>query len=206
MNMQEYVELLIDNGFQVIMCEGATTYCHFSIDDKIGYVQADKYGKFKFSSEHKPCRSCGTGFSLGDDGTYEPKVEAAHNACNMHCPGWSRQHVKDIKKWKSLDEYMEKSTVLKWHYVKTYSGWEGSKQDLGEYLQAGNIVDDAMYDYFLCVMPPACHSARYVQIGEAARHNDDDQPMFSTLQKIDGHWLYAGIMTTPEGEENTYQY
>ena len=90
--------------------------------------------------------------------------------------------------------------------MKTHIGWEGSKQNLDEYLQVGDIVDDAMYDYFLCVLPPACNSAHYLQIGEPAKHDDNDEPMFSTLKKVDGHWVYVGEMTTPEGEDNLYSW
>jgi hypothetical protein len=90
--------------------------------------------------------------------------------------------------------------------IKTKKGWQESKQDLSQYLQPGDIVDEDMFDYFLEVMPPTCQSDRCLQIGEPFTHDDKGRPMFSTLEKINGQWTYTGIKVTFESEKCLYIY
>ncbi len=89
--------------------------------------------------------------------------------------------------------------------VKTRKGWETSGQNLGEYLQVGDVVDEEMEMYFLEVLPPATWTSRVIQIGEPYDHDHRGLPRFSTLEKIEGNWVYKGNRTKPEhwgeGEE-----
>jgi hypothetical protein len=79
--------------------------------------------------------------------------------------------------------------------MKTYAGWKG---DLGDYLQVGDEVDEEMYWYFVEVLPPSTFVSNEVQIGEPVRHNDKGQPLFATLQSLDGEkWFYAGVLPVP---------
>lgn len=87
--------------------------------------------------------------------------------------------------------------------MKTKEGWEKSKQNLTEYLQVGDAVDDEMYYYFIEVLPPACMSSRCVQIGEPYTHSAAGAE-FMTLEKQDGQWVYAGIKAIPKGEKCLY--
>lgn len=87
--------------------------------------------------------------------------------------------------------------------MKTYKDWNGSGKDLHEFLQIGDAVDDEIYDYFLGVLPPACNSSRCLQIGEPYTH-DAGGPLFETLEKIDGQWVYTGYKHTPKTEKCLY--
>ena len=80
--------------------------------------------------------------------------------------------------------------------VKTLEGWNESHVNLDRYLQVGDQVDDAMFDYFLGVLPPAYYSDSIVQIGEPYSHVNG-WPTYSTLARkagvhCDGPWHYAG--------------
>ena len=87
--------------------------------------------------------------------------------------------------------------------MKTKKEWDNSKQNLGQFLQVGDVVDDEMYDYFLGVLPPACNSATCLQIGEPYTHSAAG-PHFPTLIKKDGQWTYAGNIPTPRDEACVY--
>ena len=88
--------------------------------------------------------------------------------------------------------------------MKTKRAWHESKLPLGEYLQPGDVVDEEMMYYFLEVLFPACYSSRCIQIGEPYTHTSNGEPMFSTLERIDGNWVYTGIKTTPATEQALY--
>lgn len=75
--------------------------------------------------------------------------------------------------------------------MKTYSGWGESKLTLGKYLEVGEAVDEAMFDYFLCVLPPAHYSKSILQIGEPYKHVNDE-PTYLTLVKTQNGWTFAG--------------
>ncbi len=76
--------------------------------------------------------------------------------------------------------------------MKTYRGWADAKVSLGKYLKVGDVVDYAMYDYFLCVLPPAYYSNVMVQVGEPYTHVKDI-PAYMTLVKNQNGWVYAGV-------------
>lgn len=90
--------------------------------------------------------------------------------------------------------------------MKTKKEWESSKKCLDEFLQVGDVVDDEIYDYFLCVLPPACNSARCLQLGEPSTHNSDGRACFETLKKDGQNWIYAGVLPVPNGEIDRYVY
>ncbi len=75
--------------------------------------------------------------------------------------------------------------------MKTYIEWNGSVLDLSAFLQIGDAVDQEMADYFLCVLPPACHRSDLIQIGEPYSHVQG-RATYSTIRKVDGTWMYCG--------------
>lgn len=87
--------------------------------------------------------------------------------------------------------------------MKTYQDWCKSGKDLSKFLQIGDVVDEEMYYYFIEVLPPACMSNRCVQIGEPYSH-DAGGPVFDTLEKKNGNWIYTGYKNTPKGETCLY--
>ena len=96
--LSEFVKELKDKGYKVYAPENLTTYCHFVKDDKIGYVEAGDYG-FNFSTVHKPCTECGTGFQVHREITH-PTLEMAKD-CMVVAPHWAydRRAVKKYKNW-----------------------------------------------------------------------------------------------------------
>ena len=122
--LKEFTDLLLNNGYRV----AAHTHEHhtpelsswiiFSKDDKIGYAQDDRFQGISFSTVHKPCRECGTGFRAVDP-THEPTLKHAESAL-IFAPSWATYPQRQaIKKYKNLDDYMEKSTVLDYVELKT---------------------------------------------------------------------------------------
>ena len=87
--------------------------------------------------------------------------------------------------------------------MKTKTQWDKSKQNLSDFLQVGDVVDEEMKDYFIEVLPPACMSSRCIQIGEPFTHNAKG-PMFETLIRGPDGWTYAGILNTPKNEKCLY--
>ena len=109
-NLIRFIELLKKNGFEVYVPEKFTTYCHF-VKDNIGYVECSDFG-FNFSTVHKPCQECGTGFSVYRE-TWIPTIEKA-NDC-FYIPNWvHNHHASIIKKYKNWKEYEETNNWTKW--------------------------------------------------------------------------------------------
>ena len=104
----EFVEELKNNGFKVYTPGNLTTYCHFVKDDKIGYVERGDYG-FNFGSVHKPCRECGTGYSIHREVNC-PTVEMAAD-CLVYAPHWATgKDWQAIQKYKNWEDYTNQST------------------------------------------------------------------------------------------------
>ncbi len=72
--------------------------------------------------------------------------------------------------------------------IKTYANWKG---DLEDYLQIGDVVDEEMADHFLNVLPPACWTAKIIQIGEPNSHVGG-KATYATLEKTSQGWVYRG--------------
>ena len=107
----EFVGELKSHGFKVYASENLTTYCHFVKGDKIGYVERGDFG-FNFSTVHKPCTECGTGFGMERE-TYNPKVQMAED-CLLLAPHWaSNRDLQAVKKYKNWEDYVN-ATENRW--------------------------------------------------------------------------------------------
>jgi hypothetical protein len=84
--------------------------------------------------------------------------------------------------------------------VKTYADWTKSRLDLSHFLQPGDAIDDAMFDYFLGVLPPKTSRTDLLQMGEPYDHVQG-RPTYSTLHKVEGRWIYAGHCHAAECNE-----
>ena len=99
----EFTEKLKNKGFKVYAPKEITTYCHFVKYDKIGYVESGDYG-FNFSTVHKPCSECGTGFGMERE-THNPTVEMAFD-CLVEYPAWASNADRHaVKKYRNWEEY-----------------------------------------------------------------------------------------------------
>ena len=79
--------------------------------------------------------------------------------------------------------------------MKTKQGWDESKQNLTDYLQVGDEVDDDIVDYFIEVLPPQIQTPSVIQIGEPY-DNTPEGDTYTTIKKVASKWVYAGILTT----------
>ncbi len=99
----EFVKELKAKGFKVYAPAKITTYCHFVKDDQIGYLERGEYG-FNFSSVHKPCHECGTGYQIHRE-INRPTVEMAED-CLVLAPHWAwSKDVLATKKYKNWEDY-----------------------------------------------------------------------------------------------------
>lgn len=87
------------------------SYFYFTDGKNIGYCQEGNFGGITFSTVHKPCRECGTGYRITDDpGTYQPTIEEA-KAAFILAPSWARHSdIKAIRKYADWNEYTAKNT------------------------------------------------------------------------------------------------
>lgn len=76
--------------------------------------------------------------------------------------------------------------------VKTLEGWNTSKQDLDRYLNVGDYVDDGIFDYVLCVLPPEYWSGDVLQMGEPVGTRQYGHTWLTLKRVADGHWVYCG--------------
>lgn len=122
--LNEYAKLLLDNGFTIIAPKEASTYFHFSKDNKIGYVQDDRFRGCTFTSVHKPCRECGTGFGMEENRDKELyllplSVDSALKTINMGAPSWATSNEANaVKKYKDIadftnDHFRKDSIIIK---------------------------------------------------------------------------------------------
>jgi len=114
--MKTFVKELLDNGFRVFTSENRqawekTSYVHFEKNGNIGYCQLNVFGGFDFSTCHKPCRECGTGYRLNSEGV-NPTIEWAESTF-IDAPHWARSNArKAIRKYNGVDDYVENERVL----------------------------------------------------------------------------------------------
>lgn len=80
---------------------------------------------------------------------------------------------------------------------KTMEEWESSGiTAFDDYVALGDEVDEEIVDNFLGMVPPACHTKRLMQMGEADQHlpnaNGNYEATYMTFEKSDGQWYYRG--------------
>jgi hypothetical protein len=108
--MSEFIIELKESGFKVYTSDKKEnpSYIHFVKDDKIGYCQNSDFGMWSFSTVHKPCRECGTGFNVVDRIEY-PTIKLAES-CLVNIPQWAAHDRKYsngvVKKYKDWNDYI----------------------------------------------------------------------------------------------------
>jgi hypothetical protein len=113
--LSETVQFIKEKGFRVWTFEsrGPIKQVFFTDGKNIGSA-SEYFSGITFSSVHKPCKECGTGFRMSDE--FAPK-EDFKNAFYF-APNWATsQQMKAIKKYASWDEYLNKNTILKYYEI-----------------------------------------------------------------------------------------
>ena len=96
-------------GFDVytrepVMPSAPVTYAFFTDGVNIGYIQIGRNGgMYSLGTVHKPCRECGTGYSVG---SIDIITKEALDVSFIHHPNWAKKSdIKSIVKYKDWDEY-----------------------------------------------------------------------------------------------------
>lgn len=97
--MQDLIDSIKAQGFQVFGPEKLTTYVYFTDGVRIGYAQDNNIGGVRYSTVHKPCTQCGTGFAAQD-------VQSAL----AHAPHWATSGDRSaVRKYKDFEEFKSKN-------------------------------------------------------------------------------------------------
>lgn len=105
-DLKQFAELLKNNGFTVIVSKRHPfKWLYFEKDGKIGTMSRDGFTGFRFATVHKPCRQCGTGFSIGSD-CFTPSIEMALESL-CFAPAWAKaKDTAAIRKYKDIEEFI----------------------------------------------------------------------------------------------------
>ena len=101
----QYAKQIKDLGYTVFVSSGSDGYV---VNDKnqIGYFSFGYYG-INFTTVHKPCRQCGTGFRVTDDEVQNITKQIVDSVFST-APYWGSQYIQFVKKYSSLDEFKKK--------------------------------------------------------------------------------------------------
>ena len=95
--IQEIIDSIKSQGFQVYAPEKLTTYCFFTDGIRIGYAEFNRQEWVRFSTVHKPNSYTGTGF----------KAENIHEALS-HAPDWASAGEREIScKYKDFADFQK---------------------------------------------------------------------------------------------------
>jgi len=95
--IQEIIDSIKSQGFQVYAPEKLTTYCYFTDGIRIGYAEFDRLEGAKYSTVHKANSYTGTGF----------KAENIHEALS-HAPDWVSANEKAASfKYKDFADFQK---------------------------------------------------------------------------------------------------
>jgi len=83
--------------------------------------------------------------------------------------------------------------------IKTLEGWHASDyHDFLDYVQPGDQVDQAIYDYMLGVVPPAYQGWWGFLMGEPANSDSKGRQLYMAFHDRGGHYFYNGLVTLEE--------
>lgn len=123
--LQKLIDLLSRHGFKIYAPierreTAKTTYLFFVKDNKIGYVQDNRYGGLSFSTRHKLNSRTGTGFQVGDGLT--KGLLAAAEECFAIAPQWAgSKDRQSVVKYDSWEDYISDpvNNIIKYREVTT---------------------------------------------------------------------------------------
>ena len=80
--------------------------------------------------------------------------------------------------------------------MKTYKQWSDSQQDFKAFINAGDEIDEDIYDYFLGAVPPARWEKQGYLSGEPYSHNSNGEAMYFMFTIEARHkYFYRGLAT-----------
>lgn len=109
----KFANELKNNGFIVLIPnrDQESSWIKFFKDGYFGSIECDRFGGFNFSTVHKPCKECGTGYGIEQNTNLT--IENA-NKCLIKAPKWATfPDVRAIKQYKNVEDFIN-STHNKW--------------------------------------------------------------------------------------------
>jgi len=110
--LTEFANELKAAGFNVLVsAKHPFEWLHFEKDGKFGTVSPNGFFSYNFSTVHKPCKECGTGYGMERDTNLTVKYAAN---CLIFAPNWAAsKDMAAIKKYSSIEDFIN-STHNKW--------------------------------------------------------------------------------------------
>lgn len=105
----------------------------------------------------------------------------------------------------------ERKKITDSYAIKTYNGWQNSGfRSFQDFCVPGDLVDEAMVDYFVNIVPPVLQRSSCTQCGEPYSYemNDRENPQktYTTFhQIIDGLWQYDGCCFYGENQNRVLE-
>lgn len=83
--------------------------------------------------------------------------------------------------------------------MKTFSEWQQSGVSFHQFVEAGETIDEEMFDYFLGVVPPQFMSngGQFFLAGEADCF-DGEELLYSSFFRNGDKFFYGGLMPISE--------
>lgn len=118
----EYCEIVKSFGYRVfISLDPLYNYAYIVNEkDELGYMQLGDFGfGVRFSTSHKPCRECGTGFGLNDGVNSISKITKQDvEECFIIYPKWATRSQREaVKKW-TFTERMREDVFFREHITE----------------------------------------------------------------------------------------
>lgn len=145
----DYCKTVENLGYRVFICVDSSYNYAYIVNEKdeIGYMQlGDFFGGVTFSTSHKPCKECGTGFGLNDSlnsvlEITKKKVEE----CFMVAPDWAtRSQLSAVRKW-TFTERMEKDQHFRNNVVELKFEIMDTIKLIASIEEAGIITSGQLY-------------------------------------------------------------
>lgn len=79
--------------------------------------------------------------------------------------------------------------------MKTFSEWQQTTLNFHQFVESGETIDEEMFHYFLCVVPPAfiSHEGKFFLSGEPDCF-DGEELLYSSFMKRGDEYIYSGLM------------
>lgn len=114
--LQEFMKTLSENGFKVYwpVKEDCRTWFYFVKNDKIGTAQQDEFGGLDLMTVHKPCKKCGTGFSVVRN-EFHPTIKQAEQC--FATPREFQLYYEYVRKYENWNEFAKKEYFKMMEYI-----------------------------------------------------------------------------------------
>lgn len=145
----DYCKTVENLGYRVFICVDSSYNYAYIVNEKdeIGYMQlGDFFGGVTFSTSHKPCKECGTGFGL--NGSFDSVFEITKKEveeCFIMAPDWAtRSQLSAVRKW-TFTERMEKDQHFRNNTIELKFDIMDTKNLIAAIEEAGSITSGQLH-------------------------------------------------------------